>query len=110
MEFKKITAIVRSARLADVEACLIEAGVGGVSITRVAGFGEYANMFSPDWLTTHARLELFLPAEQVETVRQVITVAAKTGVPGDGIIVVLPVEKFWRIRETSIPSSPEHPS
>lgn len=108
MEFKKITAIVRSARLSDVEARLRDAGVRGVTITRVAGFGEYANLFASDWLTTHARLELFLPAAQVEEVRQVIAAAAATGVPGDGIIVVLPVERLSHIRDVKGETAPEH--
>lgn len=110
MEFKKITAIVRSARLSDVEARLRDAGVGGVTITKVCGFGEYANMFTADWLTTHTRLELFLPAGQVEEVRQVIAAAAVTGIPGDGIIVVLPVEQFSHIREVKREKTSEQSS
>lgn len=99
MEYRKVTAIIRTACLPAVEASLIAAGARGLTFTKVAGFGEYANFYRHDWMTDHARLELFVLAERVDTIVRAITDAACTGTPGDGIIAVLPVEQFWKIRE-----------
>ncbi len=99
MEYKKVTAIIRTACLPDVEAGLISAGARGLTLTRVAGFGEYANFYQADWMTEHARLELFVPTERVDAIVHAISAVACTGAAGDGIIAVLPVERFRRIRE-----------
>jgi len=96
---RKVTAIVRSAVLEAVEERLIAAGVKGITVTRVKGFGEYADFYSREWLSEHMRIEIFTHRDRVDTVREAIMGAARTGEPGDGIIAVLPVEQLYRIRD-----------
>jgi nitrogen regulatory protein P-II 1 len=96
--FRKVTAIVRTASLPDVERSLRELDVPGISVTKVKGYGEYANFFTSDWIVEHARIEIFLPRERADLVARTIIAAAATGQPGDGIVVVLPVESMYRIR------------
>lgn len=55
MEFSKITAIVRTTKLEEVEKRLQEIGVSGLSVSRVKGYGEYANFYSRDWMVTGSR-------------------------------------------------------
>lgn len=98
LSLRKVTAIVRTAVLPEVERRLKELGVPGISVTRVKGYGEYANFFTPDWVVEHARLEVFLSRERADEVARTIVSAAATGEPGDGIVVVLPVEAMYRIR------------
>lgn len=95
---RKITAIVRNSALQVVERRLRELDVPGVSVTKVKGYGEYANFFTSDWIVEHARLEIFLPATQADAVARAIVDTATTGAPGDGIVVILPVESMYRIR------------
>ena len=99
MQLRKVTAIVRSGLLEAVEERLIGVGVRGVTITRVKGFGEYADFYSRDWLTEHVRIEIFMSADRVAVVRDAIMSAARTGEQGDGIIAVLPLEELYRIRD-----------
>lgn len=99
MALRKVTAIVRSALLEAVEEQLIAVGVKGITVTRVKGFGEYADFYSREWLTDHMRIEIFTNANRVAIVREAIMSAAQTGEPGDGIIAVLPVEELYRIRD-----------
>jgi nitrogen regulatory protein P-II 1 len=99
MPFKKVTAIIRTNTLEAVESGLACLGVPGVTVTRVKGFGEYANFMTRDWLSAHARLEVFVDAAQVDAVVEVVTRAAHTGLAGDGIVVVLPVDQVHRIRD-----------
>ena len=98
MLFRKVTAIIRSDALEKVEQRLQELGVPGISVTRVKGYGEYENFYSRDWLTTHARVETFISARRADEIAQAIMDAAYSGVPGDGIVAVLPVEKIYKIR------------
>ena len=108
MELSHIMAIVRADVLEDVEGRLRHLGIPGVTITRVKGFGEYANFFTSDWLSTHARIEIFTDASDGERIVDAIMNAAHTGTPGDGIVAVLPVEKVYRIRERRELASLQH--
>ena len=99
MELKKITAIVRTSTLSEVEHRLRDVGVKGLTVTQVLGFGEYANFFRDDWHVGHARVEIFADLSTVDRIVSSIMDAAHTGHPGDGIIAVTTVEQVFRIRE-----------
>jgi nitrogen regulatory protein P-II 1 len=101
MELLKIIAIVRNQALEKVEGKLIDMRVKGLSVTRVKGYGEYANFFNPDWMVSHTRIEIFIDKARVEEVVSAIMDIAHTGMPGDGVVAVLPVEKLYRIRTKS---------
>ncbi|VAW89510.1 hypothetical protein MNBD_GAMMA17-635, partial [hydrothermal vent metagenome] len=59
MDYRKITAIIRRDVLEKVEQKLQAMGVQGISVTRVKGYGEYADFYSRDWMVSHARIEIF---------------------------------------------------
>jgi nitrogen regulatory protein P-II 1 len=98
MEFCKVTAIVRSSVLERVENALKATNVPGVSVTKVKGYGEYADFYRPDWMVSHVRVEVFIGRHRAETVARAIMEAAHTGLEGDGIVAVLPVESVYHIR------------
>jgi len=98
MALRKITAIVRTDRTPQVRDRLEGLGVPGMSLTRVKGYGEYADFYSADWCVSHARLEIFIEASRVDEIVQAIMDEARTGVAGDGIVAVLPVEHLYHIR------------
>lgn len=98
MIFRKVTAIFRPDRLEAVEDRLRSLGVAGVSVTKVKGFGEYANFYKPDWLCTHVRIEVFTSKLKADEIAEAIMDAAHTGMEGDGIIAILPVEAVYHIR------------
>lgn len=98
MELRKVTAIIRSDVLDRVEERLQNLCVKGLTVTNVKGFGEYANFFTHTWLVTHSRIEIFTEKNRAEQIADAIMQAAHTGGAGDGIVVLLPVEKVLRIR------------
>lgn len=107
--YKKITAIIRKGRLEAVEHALQELGIPGITVTRVKGYGEYADFFSNNWMVSHARIEIFIRAERAEEVANAILEAAHTGLAGDGIVAVLPVETVRRVRTgASLPPEKDH--
>ena len=104
MQFRKITAIVRTLCLNDVEREVEKLGVH-MSITAVKGRGEYVNYLNPSELERHARIEIFSETNKVEKIVAAILEAASSGMPGDGIIAVLPVERVYRIRTKQMAAS-----
>ncbi len=101
MNYRKVTAIIRRDVLEKVEKKLQKTGVQGVSVTRVKGYGEYADFYSKDWMVSHARIEIFTHQSKADAIAKAIMEVAHTGVEGDGIVAVLPVEKLYRIRTRS---------
>ena len=102
---KKIEAIIKPFKLDEVKEALQEAGVQGLSVVEVKGFGrqkghtelyrgaEYVVDFLPK-----VKIEVVLPDEQVERAIDAIVQSANTGKIGDGKIFVTPVEQAIRIR------------
>lgn len=102
---KRIEAIIKPFRLEDVKTSLQEAGLVGMTVTEVKGFGrqkghteiyrgaEYTVDFLPK-----LKVELVVPDGQVQTAVDSIIKAAKTGKIGDGKIFISNVEDAIRIR------------
>ena len=102
---KKIEAIIKPFKLDEVKEALQEAGIQGLSVTEVKGFGrqkghtelyrgaEYVDDFLPK-----VKIEVVLTDDMVEAAIEAITNAARTDKIGDGKIFVSPVEQAIRIR------------
>ena len=102
---KKVEAIIKPFRLDEVKASLTAAGIQGVTVSEVKGFGrqkgqteryrgsEYRIDFLPK-----VKLEVVVDDEQVDVVVRTIEEAARTGKIGDGKIFVLPLGDVIRIR------------
>jgi nitrogen regulatory protein P-II 1 len=102
---KKIEAIIKPFKLDEVKEALQEVGIQGITVTEAKGFGrqkghtelyrgaEYVVDFLPK-----VKLEVVLPADQVERAVEAIQRAARTGRIGDGKIFISSVEEVIRIR------------
>lgn len=101
MHFKYVVAIVRADVLGELEAMFGGLHVRGITVTKVMGFGEYADFFSSDHLTEHIKVEIFVEESKAEAITNAIMDAAHSDVPGAGIVAVMPVEKFLHIRTRS---------
>ena len=102
---KKIEAIIKPFKLDEVKEALQEAGIQGLSVTEVKGFGrqkghtelyrgaEYVVDFLPK-----VKIELIVSDDMVDPAIAAIIQAARTDKIGDGKIFVYPVEQAIRIR------------
>jgi nitrogen regulatory protein P-II 2 len=102
---KLITAVIKPSRLDAVLDAVTEAGVSGLTVTEVRGYGrqkgktevyrgaEYAVRLLPK-----VKLEIAAPSDQVEVVIESIVRAANTGKIGDGKVFVVDLETAVRIR------------
>ena len=102
---KKIEAIIKPFKLDEVKEALHKAGIQGISVTEIKGFGrqkghtelyrgaEYVVDFLPK-----LKLEIVVPNEKVDDVVEAVIGAAKTGKIGDGKIFIFPLEEVIRIR------------
>ncbi|WP_269502877.1 P-II family nitrogen regulator [Burkholderia sp. IMCC1007] len=75
--------------------------IHGITVTDVRGFGLHPNYFASDWTTEHIKIEIFTTAENVAGVRKAIIDVAKARSGEDGIVAVVSVEHFWRVRTAS---------
>jgi len=98
MKFRKVIAVIRPERLEAVENALKRLGVPGITVTKVKGFGEYENFYSSECLSSHVRIEVFIDEQQADKLALAVMDASHTGVEGDGIVAVLPVETVYHIR------------
>lgn len=98
MAIKEIRAFILKERLNLVKAALLKKGVKVISTSKVRGYGEYANFFSDDQTTEHTCIDIVLPDDKVEEAVSAIIDAAHAGGPDDGIVVVSPIERVFRIR------------
>ena len=99
--FFLLIANFREDKLGEVEKRLEELNVERINVCAVKGFGEYHNYFARNWLAREVRLEVFTKAHEVDAVASAIMDAAHTGVPGDGVVAVLPIHKLYFIRTRS---------
>ncbi|HLZ99157.1 MAG TPA: P-II family nitrogen regulator [Steroidobacteraceae bacterium] len=102
---KLITAIIKPFKLDDVRKAIGDAGVQGVTVTEVRGFGrqrghteiyrgaEYAVEFVPK-----TKIEIAVDDALVEQVVEAIMKAAQTGKVGDGKVFVFDLTQVVRIR------------
>lgn len=109
---KLITAIIKPFKLDEVREALAEAGITGMTVTEVKGFGrqkghtelyrgaEYIVDFVPK-----TKVEVAVDNKDVEAVVEAITNAARTGKIGDGKIFVTKLEEVIRIRTNEHGSS-----
>ncbi|MEO8443322.1 MAG: P-II family nitrogen regulator [Betaproteobacteria bacterium] len=98
MDIRLIIAIFPRDKLKVVEEKLRTIGVKRVDVSNVKGYGEYRNFFAQDWMVEEVRLEIHTRSDEVNAITTAIMDAAHTGLPGDGVIAVIPVEKFFLIR------------
>ena len=102
---KLVTAIIRPFKLDEVREALSQAGVSGITITEVKGFGRQKGHtelyrgaeYVVDFLPT-VKIETAVAEDRVEVVIEAISQAARTGKTGDGKIFVTPIEQVVRIR------------
>ena len=108
---KMIMAIIKPFKLDDVREALADAGITGITVTEVKGFGrqkghtelyrgaEYVVDFLPK-----VKLEIAVTDDQVDKVVEAIVKAAGTGKIGDGKVFVYELERVVRIRTGELDS------
>ena len=93
---KMVTAIVRTTSLQHVVQRLEKIGIKGLTISEVRGLGEELRLNNP--YSIHDRIELVVADEKADEVAKVILEHAATGLAGDGLVAVSPVDYAVRIR------------
>jgi len=102
---KMITAIIKPFKLDDVRDALEDAGIRGITVTEVKGFGrqkghtelyrgaEYVIDFLPK-----LKIEIAAPDDQFETIVETLLQTAGNNKVGDGKIFIHDLEQVIRIR------------
>ena len=102
---KKIEAIIRPFKLDEVKIALVNAGIVGMTVSELRGFGRQKGQteryrgseYTVEFLQK-LKIEIVVEDTQVDMVVEKIISAARTGEIGDGKIFVMPVDQIIRIR------------
>jgi nitrogen regulatory protein P-II 1 len=102
---KKVEAIIRPFKLDEVKIALVNAGIVGMTVSEVRGFGRQKGQteryrgseYTVEFLQK-LKIEIVIDDNQVDMVVAKLTEAARTGEIGDGKIFVSPVDDIIRIR------------
>ena len=102
---KKIEAIIKPFKVEDVKEALAAAGIDGMTVSEVKGFGRQkghteiyrGSEYTADFLPK-VKFEMVLSAENVQRTVEAVLRAAKTGKIGDGKVFVYSVDEVIRIR------------
>ncbi len=102
---KMVEAIVKPFKLDEVKEALTKAGVQGMTVEEVKGFGRQKGHtelyrgaeYSVDFLPK-VKIQILVSDDKAAKVVEVITDSARTGKIGDGKIFVTTVEEVIRIR------------
>lgn len=102
---KKVEAIIRPFKLDEVKIALVNAGIVGMTVSEVRGFGRQKGQteryrgseYTVEFLQK-LKVEIVVEDDQLDMVVDKVIAAARTGEIGDGKIFVSPVEQIIRIR------------
>ncbi len=102
---KKIAAIIYAHKLDDVKLALISNGVIGMTVSELKSFGRprgevtryRGNEYKLDFISK-LKIELVVEDNVVDSIVQEISLAARTGIIGDGKIFISPLVEIIRIR------------
>lgn len=102
---KKIEAIIRPFKLDEVKIALVNAGIVGMTVSEVRGFGRQKGQteryrgseYTVEFLQK-LKVEIVVEDSQVDMVLEKVISAARTGEIGDGKIFISAVEQIIRIR------------
>lgn len=102
---KKVEAIIRPFKLDSVKIALVNAGIVGMTVSEVRGFGKQKGQteryrgseYTVEFLQK-LKLEIVVEDSQVDMVVDKVIAAARTGEIGDGKIFISPVDDIIRIR------------
>lgn len=102
---KKVEAIIQPFKLDEVKTALINAGIEGMTVSEVRGFGKqrghtqvYRGAEIKAEFLPKIKIEVVLEDEQVDVVIDALVAAARTGNIGDGRIFVTEIDHSVRIR------------
>ncbi|MEB3339365.1 P-II family nitrogen regulator [Okeania sp.] len=102
---KKVEAIIRPFKLDEVKIALVNAGIVGMTVSEVRGFGRQKGQteryrgseYTVEFLQK-LKIEVVIEDDQVDKVVDKIISASRTGEIGDGKIFISPVDRIVRIR------------
>lgn len=102
---KKVEAVIRPFKLDEVKIALVNAGIVGMTVSEVRGFGRQKGQteryrgseYTVEFLQK-LKIEIVVEDAQVDMVVEKIITAARTGEIGDGKIFISPVDQVVRIR------------
>lgn len=93
---KMVSAVIRTTALGRIVKSLRDMDIAGMTISEVKGLGDQVSVSGP--FEIHNRVEVIVSDDKADAVSRVIAENAHTGIPGDGIVAVWPLDYVREIR------------
>ncbi|WP_321474456.1 P-II family nitrogen regulator [uncultured Paludibaculum sp.] len=98
-------AVIQPFKLSEVQQSLMDASVGGITVTEVKGHGSheeaglyYRGTVDKSWPAAKILIEVVVGDRDLREVVEALCRAARTGRSGDGMIFISDVDEAIRIR------------
>ena len=95
---KKIECIIQNKKLNELEEALRRAGIGGMTVSEVKGFGNEQTRPEPYLFLPKTKIEVFCTDESLDDILSIILKICQTGSLGDGKVAVFDLHDLIRIR------------
>lgn len=102
---KKVEAVIQPFKLTAVQQSLMDAGVGGITVTEVKGHGAqeeaglyYRGTVDRSWPAAKLLIEVVVGDRELQEVVEALCRAARSGRSGDGMVFISEVNEAIRIR------------
>lgn len=99
---KKIECIIRPEKLKELTDELLLAGIGGLTVTEVKGFGSEITRPQNYLFLPKSKVEIYAIDQQVDEIVKVITKCCDDGKFGSGKIAIFPLQRCIRVRTAQI--------
>jgi nitrogen regulatory protein P-II 1 len=99
MSYSKVVAILNITDYELISDELTRLNVPGISLSKVQGFGDYVNEYSPNGFSNSMKIEIYTHAEQAGEIARVLSVLAEDITDGGGVVAVEPVAELFNVRK-----------
>jgi nitrogen regulatory protein PII len=97
MQYLKINVFVSMLSLSSVEEELKAINIAGITVSKVKGYGQHMNFYTPDWQETHARIEIFCEAKDKQDILSAIKQGVGNPASNNGFVAIVPVAEVFSL-------------
>jgi len=99
MVYSKVILIINITDYKLISDVIDKLNVPGITISRVQGFGDYLNEYSPQGLCDSLKVEIYSTSEQADTIAAALSKMAKNMTEGGGLVAIEPVSELLNVKK-----------
>ena len=101
MLYSKVVLIMNITDYELISDVINKLNVPGITISKVQGFGDYLNEYSPQGLRDSLKVEIYTTSEQADAIAITLSKLAKKMTEGGGLVAIEPVSKLFNVEKVT---------